>query len=134
MCGWTGHIQDSEAEPLPVAEAGEAELGPPSKFTSTLRRATEIWATATFGAESVRAVLRRVRGSALNFVPRDSGGEERPVDEAASHRWRSAPIFASVHAPRKPAKRKRIRWKEFLSRGCAQKWVPPKAWRFCDTL
>ena len=31
-----GHIQDSEAEPLPVAETGEAELGPPSKFTSTL--------------------------------------------------------------------------------------------------
>ena len=50
MCGWTGHIQDSEAEPLPVAETGEAELGPPSKFTSTLCRATEIWATATFGA------------------------------------------------------------------------------------
>ena len=56
MCGWTGHIQDSEAEPLPVAETGEAELGPPSKFTSTLCRATEIWATATFGAESVRAL------------------------------------------------------------------------------
>ena len=27
-----------------------------------------------------------------------------------------------------------IRGKEFLSRDCAQKWVPPKAWRFCDTL
>ena len=26
-----------------------------------------------------------------------------------------------------------IRGKEFLSRDCAQKWVPPKAWRFCDT-
>ncbi|HIZ57476.1 MAG TPA: hypothetical protein H9725_02660, partial [Candidatus Faecalibacterium gallistercoris] len=26
------------------------------------------------------------------------------------------------------------RGKEFLSRDCAQKWVPPKAWRFCDTL
>ena len=27
-----------------------------------------------------------------------------------------------------------IRGKEFLSRDSAQKWVPPKAWRFCDTL
>ena len=26
-----------------------------------------------------------------------------------------------------------IRGKEFLSRGCAQKWVPPKAQRFCGT-
>src|SRR5699024_384663 len=50
--------------------------------------------------------------------------------------WRSAPVFASAHrgAPRKSAKRKRARGKEFLSRVCGQKWVPPKAWRFCDTL
>src|SRR5699024_9885935 len=50
--------------------------------------------------------------------------------------WRSAPVFASAHcgAPRNPAKRKRARGKEFLPRDCAQKWVPPKAWRFCDTL
>ena len=27
-----------------------------------------------------------------------------------------------------------IRGKEFLPRDCAQKWVPPKAWRFCGTL
>ena len=26
------------------------------------------------------------------------------------------------------------RGKEFLSRACGQKWVPPGAWRFCDTL
>ena len=25
------------------------------------------------------------------------------------------------------------RGKEFLSRVCGQKWVPPEAWRFCDT-
>ena len=86
--------------------------------------------TGKFGAESVRAALRRVRGSASNFVPRGSGGEVRPVDEAASRRWRSAPVFASGYAPRKPVKRKRVRGKEFLSRDCAQKWVPPKAWRF----
>src|SRR5699024_1374314 len=90
--------------------------------------------TGKFAAESVRAALRRVHGSAANFVTRGSGGEARPVDETASHRWRSAPIFASARAPRKLAKRKRIRGKEFLSRGCAQKWVPPKAWRFCGTL
>ena len=27
MRGWMGHIQDSEVEPLPAAEAGETELG-----------------------------------------------------------------------------------------------------------
>ena len=27
-----------------------------------------------------------------------------------------------------------IRGKEFLPRDCAQKLVPPKAWRFCATL
>ena len=83
MCGWTGHIQDSEAELLPAAETSEAELGQPSKFTSALRRAMEIWATATISAESVRAALRRVRGSALNFVPRDCEAEARPADETA---------------------------------------------------
>ena len=30
--------------------------------------------TGKFGAESVRAALRRVRGSALNFVPREIPG------------------------------------------------------------
>ena len=50
--------------------------------------------------------------------------------------WRSAPVFASAHrgAPQKSAKRKRARGKEFLSCACRQKWVPPGAWRFCDTL
>src|SRR5699024_955598 len=42
------------AELLPAAETSEAELGQPSKFTSALRRAMEIWATATISAESVR--------------------------------------------------------------------------------
>src|SRR5699024_6542845 len=51
--------------------------------------------TGKFGAESVRAALRRVRGSAPNFVPRG---------------------------------------KEFLSRACGQKWVPPGACRKSDTL
>ena len=45
--------------------------------------------------------------------------------------WRSAPVFASAHcgAPRKSAKHKRARGKEFLSRVCGQKWVPPGACR-----
>ena len=41
MCGWTGHIQDSEAELLPAAETSEAELGQPSKFTSALRKSAK---------------------------------------------------------------------------------------------
>ena len=39
--------------------------------------------TGKFGAESVRAALRRVRGSAPNFVPRDCEAEARPADETA---------------------------------------------------
>ena len=39
--------------------------------------------TGKFGAESVRAALRRVRGSALNFVPRDYAAEAHPADETA---------------------------------------------------
>ena len=78
-------------------------------------------------------VCEAVRPSARfsgKFCPLGSGGEARPVDETASRRWRSAPIFAARERLRKSAKRKRIRGKEFLSRDCAQKWVPPKAWRF----
>ena len=172
MCGWTGHIQDSEAELLPAAEISEAELGQPSKFTSALRRAMEIWATATISAESVRAALRRVRSSALNFVPRDCEAEARPADEtaeaqrkrgAACGRNSRAEVGAAVQiyerattrdgnlansnkrgsglpfaSPLRRAQQKQgtatTRGKEFLSRVCGQKWVPPGAWRFCDTL
>ena len=39
--------------------------------------------TGKFSTERVRAALRRVRGSALNFVPRDCVAEARPADETA---------------------------------------------------
>ena len=171
MCGWTGHIQDSEAELLPAAETSEAELGQPSKFTSALRRAMEIWATATISAESVRAALRRVRSSALNFVPRDCEAEARPADEtaeaqrkrgAACGRNSRAGVGAAVQiyeraatrdgnlansnqrgsglpfaSPLRRAQQKQgtatTRGKEFLSRVCGQKWVPPEA-RLFSTL
>src|SRR5699024_9922749 len=42
--------------------------------------------TGKLSAESVRAALRRVRGSALNFVPRGQPRQARPVDEAAKAR------------------------------------------------
>jgi len=60
--------------------------------------------TGKLSAESVRAALRRVRGSALNFVPRGQLRQARPVDEAAKARlaqrsgfrkrppWRAAKI------------------------------------------
>ena len=70
--------------------------------------------------------LRRVRGSAMNFVPRGSGGEARPVDETASRRWRSAPIFASARAPRKPAKRKRVRGRNFCRAAARRNGSPLK--------
>ena len=40
----------NESEALPAAETAELELGQLSKFTSALRRAMEIWLTATKGA------------------------------------------------------------------------------------
>ena len=97
MCGWTGHIQDSEAELLPAAETSEAELGQPSKFTSALRRAMEIWATATISAESVRgckvecAVQRQILspgGSRAKRVlrtkqPKHNESEALPAAETA---------------------------------------------------
>ena len=153
MCGWTGHIQDSEAELLPAAETSEAELGQPSKFTSALRRAMEIWATATIftsalrrameiwatatiGAESVRG--RKAECAVQRSILSPGGSRAKRVQWTKQRRrgWRSAPVFASAHrdAPRKSAKRKRVRGKEFLSRVCGQKWVPTGAWRFCDTL
>ncbi len=84
------------------------------------------------------------------FCPQGQTQRPRPADETGSCVWRSAPVFASTHcgAPQKSAKRKRNavyllqgrhdarrksrepQPKEFLSRDCAQKWVPPKACRF----
>ena len=84
------------------------------------------------------------------FCPQGQTQRPRPVDETGSCVWRRAPIFTRGHRPPqgKLAKRKRNavcllqgrcdarcksrepQSKEFLSRGCAQKWVPPKAFRF----
>ncbi len=86
--------------------------------------------TGKWGAGSVRAARRPVRGSASHFVQKgvlgDCGAEPlpaaetgeaeqgqtqrpRPADETGSCVWRSAPVFASTlrGAPQKSAKRKR---------------------------
>ena len=96
---------------------------------------------------------RKKKGVATGIEPPLGPGQTqrpRPADETGSCVWRSAPVFASTHcgAPQKSAKRKRNavyllqgrhdarrksrepQPKEFLSRDCAQKWVPPKACRF----
>ena len=93
--------------------------------------------TGKLSAESVRAALRRGARFSAQFCP-PGGSRAKRVQWTKQRRrgWRSAPVFASAHrgAPRKSAKRKRARGKEFLPRVCGQKWVPPGAWRFCDTL
>ncbi len=158
MCGWTGHIQDSEAELLPAAETSEAELGQPSKFTSALRRAMEIWATATISAESVRAALRRVRSSALNFAPRDCEAEARPADETAELKlgqlskftsalrrameiWLTATKGAAVcllqarcDGRSKSRELQPPGGRNFCPAYAGRNGFPSGAWRFCDTL
>ena len=44
------------------------------------------------------------------------------------------PVRASARFGAKFCPQGDTRGKEFLSRVCGQKWVPPGAWRFCDTL
>src|SRR5699024_10025368 len=91
--------------------------------------------TGKFGAESVRAALRRVHGSAPNFVPRDCEAEARPVDETAEAEQGQRSAFCKPAATgAAKAGNRNHQGKEFLSRDCGQKWVPPGAWRFCDTL
>src|SRR5699024_5012479 len=92
--------------------------------------------TGKFAAESVRG--RKAECAVQRQILSPGGSCAKRVQWTKQRRrgWRSAPVFASAHcgAPRKSAKRKRARGKEFLSRACGQKWVPPGAWRFCDTL
>ena len=148
---WTkqGAVVGCVAEPLPAAETGEAEQGQPSKYASGLRPALHIWATATRSSAPIfTRALRRPPGKLANRKRQTQ--RPRPVDETGSCVWRRAPIFTRGHRPPqgKLAKRKRNavcllqgrcdarcksrepQSKEFLSRGCAQKWVPPKAFRF----
>src|SRR5699024_8775527 len=82
--------------------------------------------TGKLSAESVRAALRRVRGSALNFVPRDCEAEARPADETAEAEQGQRSAFCK-RASARAEKNGHRNQEEFLSRGCAQKWVPPKA-------
>ena len=99
------------AEALPAAETAEAEQGPPSKFSSGLRPAQKIWVTAT-------------RGRAPVFA-REQRGRIRRTKQGAARGPRSV-----ARAPRRPPQKQGTATKEFLSRACVQKWVPPKACRF----
>src|SRR5699024_3902643 len=59
----------------PCGPAGSAVLDQTIKQVPTGRRARTVGThTGKLSAESVRAALRRVRGSALNFVPRGIPG------------------------------------------------------------
>ena len=59
------------AEPLPAAETGEAEQGPPSKCASGLCPAPHIWATATRSRAPVFAST--LRGAPQKSAKRKSG-------------------------------------------------------------
>ena len=91
--------------------------------------------TGKFSAESVRAALRRVRGSALNFVPRDCEAEARPADETAEAEQGQRSAFCKSAATGAAKAGNRNHQGEGISvLRSRQKWVPPGAWRFCDTL
>ena len=123
--------------------------GTPSKYASGRRPALHIWSTATRSSAPVFASTHC--GAPQKSAKRKRQTQRlRPADETGSCVWRRAPIFTRGHRPPqgKLAKRKRNavcllqgrcdarcksrepQSKEFLSRGCAQKWVPPKAFRF----
>src|SRR5699024_7331889 len=91
--------------------------------------------TGKFGAESVRAALRRVRGSAPNFVPRDCEAEARPADETAEAEQGQRSAFCKPAATGAAKAGNRNHQGEGISvLRSRQKWVPPGACRFCDTL
>src|SRR5699024_10409526 len=90
--------------------------------------------TGKLSAESVRAALRRVRGSALNFVPRDCEAEARPADETAEAEQGQRSAFCKTAATGAAKAGNRNHQGEGISvLRSRQKWVPPGRRRFCDT-
>ena len=150
--------QGQRRRPRPVDEAGSRRWRSglnmqasslTSKYASGRRPALHIWSTATRSSAPVFASTHC--GAPQKSAKRKRQTQRlRPADETGSCVWRRAPIFTRGHRPPqgKLAKRKRNavcllqgrcdarcksrepQSKEFLSRGCAQKWVPPKAFRF----
>src|SRR5699024_4333732 len=92
--------------------------------------------TGKLSAESVRG--RKAECAVQRSILSPGGSRAKRVQWTKQRRrgWRSAPVLASAHrgALRQPANRKRGRGREVLSRVRGQKWVPPGAWSFCDTL
>ena len=135
MCGWTGHIQDSEAELLPAAETSEAELGSRPNLRA---RCGARW---KFGQRQPLAlrVCEPLCGECAvqrSILSPGTAKLRRVQRTKQSKRSRGSGLpFAS---PLRRAQQKQgtatTRGKEFLSRACGQKWVPPGACRFCDTL
>ena len=69
----TKQPKHNESEALPAAETAELELGQLSKFTSALRRAMEIWLTATKGA-AVCLLQARCDGRSKSREPQPPRG------------------------------------------------------------
>ncbi len=92
--------------------------------------------TGKLSAESVRGRKAECAVQRSILSKRGSCAERVQWTKQRRRGWRSAPVFASAHrdAPRKPAKRKRARGEGISVLRSRQKWVPPGAWRFCDTL
>ena len=85
--------------------------------------------------EAVRPIAR----FCVKFCPqgdiRDCGAEPLPAAESRCLRQKQAKRsrgrgLSFARAPRRPPQKQGTAIKEFLSRVCVQKWVPPKAWRF----
>ena len=92
--------------------------------------------TGKWSAESVRGRNAECAVQRSILSKRGSRAERVQWTKQRRRGWRSAPVFASAHrgAPQKSAKRKRGQGGRISDLRSRQKWVPPGAWRFCDTL
>ena len=82
--------------------------------------------TGKLSAESVRGRKAECAVQRSILSPRGSRAKRVQWTKQRRRGWRSAPVFASAHrgAPRKSAKRKRARGKEFLSCAAGRNGFP----------
>src|SRR5699024_9492620 len=91
--------------------------------------------TGKFGAESVRG--RKAECMVQRQILSPGTAKLRRVlrtKQPKRSRGRGLPFASPLRRAQQKQGTATTRGKEFLTRDCAQKWVPPKAWRFCGTL
>ena len=91
--------------------------------------------TGKFGAESVRG--RKAECMVQRQILSPGTAKLRRVlrtKQPKRSRGSGLPFASPLRRAQQKQGTATTRGKEFLTRDCAQKWVPPKAWRFCGTL